>query len=911
MPGQSNPGKFSFLPNIQTKLVADASEITGARLSFSYDIEIAINGTPENPRESLQAYLRGPGDILSIINTQIARTEPESGLRGFEPNYFPFVEFVDADFPWRYSLDIGQKAKKQTWLVLIALKPDEFEFVDQGNLSLSAINVLSINQSLPNLDQSWAFAHVQVNMSEDGAGNVPADPLTALKNDPARGFSRLFCYRKLEALTNYHLFLVPAYKAGLLAGLGESGDQDSSPAWDASSTEGITLPIYYQSRFTTDAQEDVEALARRLRPLKADDPEGAGAPKEISAANPDYYEYSKPGAKFELQGALKQTGKDPQVFNTDNNLAKLIKITLEEVIHGERKGSDDEDPLVAFPPYGFRFQQESSLDIQEAKQDKWFDRINLDLQMRQAAALGAETVRENQEFFAKLCWDQYEEIVEANRKLDRLKVAETLASHINQKHFNKLPSDIALILSEPLQPYVFTNQNISISNTLRNSGSPVTYASRNSRRISAKRTNPNTVILNHQIPILILPGDSTPSFKKADLELASRKKTFFSNTGPATRYGKERKKLFTPEASVQKKIPRLLSGTPKSFSSKNLVSAIEKTVVSLPAVKAYFSIVGRTEIESKKISPIYRCPTIPLALAENLSDISKDAILSGVSKLPDNTVTMFEENRQFIEAFMVGANHAINDELRWREFPTDMQGTVFRRFWKRGGADQKGYDINQIHLWNKKLGKNPAPEDTDQKANVVVVIRGDIIRKLGAPIAVINKSLEQEQQYVMGEGEDHEPIFMGKLGRDIIYYGFDLALSEIKQDPEHFNFLIFEPMGRLRFGLDVGTSQIRIERQKYEEMALPFPLVEIGKSFKDIRSKQPTKPAPATLKKWVDLSWSHMRLFPSGYVRFNRIIQKPLSETLDLWGNARTSASLARSFWQMPIAVALPMTRIL
>ena len=51
----------------------------------------------------------------------ISRVEPQGGLRGFEPNYMPFVEFVDADFPWRYSLDAGDPARIKPWIVLIAL----------------------------------------------------------------------------------------------------------------------------------------------------------------------------------------------------------------------------------------------------------------------------------------------------------------------------------------------------------------------------------------------------------------------------------------------------------------------------------------------------------------------------------------------------------------------------------------------------------------------------------------------------------------------------------------------------------------------------------------------------------------------------------------------------------------------
>ena len=40
----------------------------------------------------------------------IARVDPPQGATGFEPNYLPFVEFADADFPWRYSFDATASA---------------------------------------------------------------------------------------------------------------------------------------------------------------------------------------------------------------------------------------------------------------------------------------------------------------------------------------------------------------------------------------------------------------------------------------------------------------------------------------------------------------------------------------------------------------------------------------------------------------------------------------------------------------------------------------------------------------------------------------------------------------------------------------------------------------------------------
>jgi hypothetical protein len=74
----------------------------------------------------------------------------------------PFVEFADADFPWRYSFDAGVGARVTPWLVLLALKPDEFEFLERGNAPLPRIRKPDPAATLPDLSHSLSWAHVHV-----------------------------------------------------------------------------------------------------------------------------------------------------------------------------------------------------------------------------------------------------------------------------------------------------------------------------------------------------------------------------------------------------------------------------------------------------------------------------------------------------------------------------------------------------------------------------------------------------------------------------------------------------------------------------------------------------------------------------------------------------------------------------
>jgi len=261
---------------------------------------------------------------------------------------------------------------------------------------------------------------------------------------------------------------------------------------------------------------------------------------------------------------------------------------------------------------------------------------------------------------------------------------------------------------------------------------------------------------------------------------------------------------------------------------------------------------------------------------------------------------------------MVGANHELNKELRWQEFPVDMRGTPLRRFWNRNRPpfDPTGDSIPPIHTWTNRLGANHPASDADRRDNLVLVIHGAIVRKLGELIVVINEA--PGTKWESGKGTDHEPIFSGLLDADTAYYGFDVSRAHILSAPVRNRvFLVFyEPMGRMRFGLDVGTAQVRSARELYDRIALPFPVVALDRSYAAIRARRGDPvPAAASPASWADLSWSHMIVTPAGYVRFNRTIT--IAGEPDYWGSGRHAGSLALSFWQKPIAAVMPLRRVL
>ena len=349
----------------------------------------------------------------------------------------------------------------------------------------------------------------------------------------------------------------------------------------------------------------------------------------------------------------------------------------------------------------------------------------------------------------------------------------------------------------------------------------------------------------------------------------------------------------------------------RTFESKSFSTQILATLEKLPKAKCASTIKGLSPQEQTDIRPVYRSPIITAPLALRLTAFAPDSILADASLLPPDSVALFEENRMFIEAFLTGANHEMNKELRWREFPTDMRGTIFRRFWERGRPpeDIAGDDIRAMHTWNGKLGEHFAPGDIDKAANLVVVMRSDLVRKLLLPIVVINEA--PTTTWEKGKGIDHQAIFFGTIGPDVAYYGFDVARDHIVNTVRERAFLVFyEPAGRLRFGLDVATLATRQQRRNTTLESLPFPVRAFGRDERVVlmhsRLPQPIPNSPAT---WDDLSWSHMTLSKSKYVDFSRQIS--ITGQPDYWSAAKTSASVARSFWQKPVAAVMPFKRVL
>ena len=468
---------YSFLPWLRSGL---ANQITSVdlddtvKLRAEVQVALELSGTQPDggtltETVSRKVALFGPGDIVGIESRAIVRVEPRHWITNFEPNYFPFVEFYDEDFPWRYTPAAPNSARGRLrpWIALVVLAEGEFqEGKDVTGKPLSFIDVDDLSL-FPASEQLWAWAHVHVNRSlaaSDGEFvstdmNAVIPRLEAvLAENPDLAYSRLLCPRKLAERTAYHAFVVPTFESGRLSGLGL--DPADSPhatfsAWDPAYPGGRTrpaaksFPYYHRWQFRTATTGDFESLVRLLKPKPVDKRVGT-RDMDVQAPGSNVRALDDQALKgvLKLGGALRVPREDftpdelEEVDRYENwatpfprpiqeDLARLVNLAddyAEQAAGDANAGTgmqgveDDPDPLITPPLYGTWHALTKRLLIDRAgvpvpNQGNWVHELNLDPRHRVAAAFGTRVVQSGQELYMDAAWEQVGQVLEANRRI--------------------------------------------------------------------------------------------------------------------------------------------------------------------------------------------------------------------------------------------------------------------------------------------------------------------------------------------------------------------------------------------------------------------------------------------------------------------------------------------------------------
>jgi hypothetical protein len=379
-------------------------------------VDVDVNSTPVRKNFALL----GPGDLIGVIAAGIVRTEPRDGVTDQEPNYLPFVEFYEEDFLWRYTPAKAAGAKLRPWLALLVLEegtPDHpGEFTRQKRqLPLPAITV-NAPGALPDLTQSWAWAHVHVNEAFDDETEFERFLESLEQEDHPnsdRIICRLSCPRRLKPDTAYAAFVVPAFETGRLAGLESETSQTPAqqPAWSAGAAS-VELPVYHQWGFRTGDDEDFESLVRKLEPRPVDKRVGI---RDMDGSKPGWGLTEGVGI-VGLEGALKAPKSQswpPALDPTQPFFGELEAVlNFPQELHETPAGEDL--PVVSPPIYGEHHALRHTIDTSRAD---WLDDLNRDPRLRVPAGFGTRVIQKGQEGYVARAWAQVQKVMEANSRI--------------------------------------------------------------------------------------------------------------------------------------------------------------------------------------------------------------------------------------------------------------------------------------------------------------------------------------------------------------------------------------------------------------------------------------------------------------------------------------------------------------
>ncbi|MEJ8850704.1 hypothetical protein [Variovorax rhizosphaerae] len=451
----SPQANLSFVPWVRQGAAAaiTTADTLGAaqRAVAELSAVVSVNGSAAPP---VTVRLRGPADVVGIDANQIVRRDPHPGSIDFEPNYFAGIEFDRPDFPWLFTpAKADATGKLRPWLCLaVVRKQDGITLgptVDAPCTMLQIAAPASIAAELPNLVDSWAWAHAQVAAIDSSqVGN-------ALAGSPALSLSRLLCPRILKANTEYIACVVPAFELGRKAGLGLPitdaeliATNALAPAWIATTKLPLQLPVYHHWEFRTGEGGDFESLVRALKARPPPDNLGR-RPIDISTPGFRLPTDFPPHTTLGLEGALQPTDTPDTSAPWDEQTAKPFQTELARIINapGLNEVADpNADPLLGPPVYG-RWHAARSVVARGVA--KWLDQLNLDPRSRTVAAFGTSVIQAHQEALMAAAWDQAAELQRANQRMRQLQLSLVVGTSLHTRHFANLGPETLLRIGAP------------------------------------------------------------------------------------------------------------------------------------------------------------------------------------------------------------------------------------------------------------------------------------------------------------------------------------------------------------------------------------------------------------------------------------------------------------------------------
>ena len=864
---------YTFLPWLRTGIGARLAQSPAGRGRAAVDLKLHIeadNAIRKTIDRKVELY--GPGDILGVNTNAIIRTVPRRGARNFESNFFAAIDFYDEDFPWRYSPAAPVSDRVAPWLWLLVLEQTEFDLGPpiEAGLPVVRLHENVAQSAFPKTTQTWAWAHTHLNFKVADNDNSDLQAAlrlvqTELSKNPNLGCSRLVCPRRLKQETKYTAFLIPAFEKGRLAGLG--ADVDSTDSLQSSWPSDQSLlanhyPIYYQWSFSTMAGGGFEELATRITPVTRAEllQLGVGKPLTMDIRSPGWgIRHADPKPTVVLPSVFRL----PRVPNTPpepefpapasqndgrwtDSLAQLLNLSVQmqdadadlqqqkNPIYADASSIGD-DPVVTPPLYGSWYLPPAKAERAKMPTD-WFHQMNLHPALRVVGGVGAEVIRDNQEEYMERAWEQADELGETNNFIKNAQLSTNASMAIFSKHMSTALNS----LSDPAP----SNQQVrglrlaSMSHSARviQSGAARAQAQSLASPDAMKMFRPNGALMsriaantpatpvasklwfnNLQFPVFELLVVATPVF---NVEQMTKTAAFNVNlplhrlTIQGLHGGKVQSALDTHKNYFALPILTFFA----TRVSQNIAERLRPDIAIAKKVHARLPDVARTGAPTTDFRLLRVTPDFPEPMFDAVAQQSLDFVMPGVDKFPVDRCGLFESNRTFVEAFMVGLNYEMAREMLWREFPASLTATFFSQFWDKSdtpaapnlAAPVSTKDIKPISDWAKpSTFGHPTHRVGAVIEPLFFVLRGDLLRKYPNTVVFMQRAKRVLNARVPDETVPIKmPVASARLEQDIFFLGFDISQAQAiggGQDAGWYVGLQERP-GDIHFGLDQETE---------------------------------------------------------------------------------------------------------
>jgi len=931
-----------FLPWVQPGVAANIADQSIDKLAANQQSVISMQVRLVVNADTVDKVLRlyGPGDVTGIDPHQVVRTEPKPRTTDFEPNYFIGIEFDRPDFPWLFTpAKADAQGRLRPWMCLVVVRKQQgVELRPPGALPLPTLNIqapANTGDELPDLSESWAWAHAQL------TGTDKTQLKQTLESDPARNVSRLLCPRRLDPSTEYIACVVPAFEVGRKTGLGlpilPADEQKLDPAWlsGAQAPAQVTLPVYYTWEFRTGVGGDFEELVRRLQPRELP-PEVGKRPMDIS--HPGFKldpqpDASTPGALLGLEGALRvlNTKPDDWPAATRTPIQTELMTILNTPWQLATKAGTTGDPVVAPPVYGcwYAAAHEVANTPPPLPQPAWpptfwLNELNLDPRHRVAAGLGTQVVQSQQEQLMASAWAQLGDIQKINQRKRQAQLSRSVNDRLHIKTFSRFSEETFLKVVAPAQSRIILEERPAgqpaaaptmtpLIARIGTSVVPSNVVSAPMRKLLRPRGAINRQFAQAQTTGAVAmigffnnpaaPAPALPDRGGVTIEKISdallftdplRSRIRFSAVSPVVMAARtpvpSNLTLFRDPAIAHQQylvntfMSFIFFEFPRFIDTPNVktlaLASLNPAKVVTDVVAASLSVGSPPLQTGDPLDPVMDAPTFPQPMYEALRDISQDYLLPGLEHVPPNTVQLLQTNAKFIESFMVGLNTEMGRELLWRDYPTDQRGTYFQQFWDTAaaGAATK-LDILPIHQWGSRALGTVAVGPGGDKA--VLLIRGELLRRYPNTVIYAVRAVVQAGKRALSTNplDEVHPIFRGTLEPDVTFLGFNLTPADVIANPGWF-FVLQQQPTEPRFGMDDD----------------PFGPGESG--------------VIPELKTWNDLNWAHVAPSAAALKALTHVSVKKIQLTLPpqppqkgIWG--RNSAHMAYITKQLPARVAI------